>query len=486
MEKRLNLAKAILAAAATGSMLSACGNGAQAPPATSSVGSNTGTLKFAVGTANIFGANANASGFGTKGLNVAVSYRIGKNSVLLSTPKITGPFKLPTIADGCPAAAAANNPPGCGGVDGFATAPVAPSAFELAQATGTIEGTSQSFRPNDPVCDQATTCTTINEAPNATTFGQSGGVFALGFLPSNSTNNGTPYTYSPYPEPMYDSSSGVTIPWGGPPAFDPDKRGDGVRDGFNNVAVGSGVQGVNLGFNVFENVTTPAGAYAMALQIPTGISSQGVSTYATIPGSATINPGGTTVLPDLVSPAMVEDGNGGGSFTTYAPSIAAPFTEAFIQVTDYGPGGAPGSPAANCQGAIGPGAEAGPVYYTLVYHPGDPSTALVLPPLIGPNSLAGQNGFMLSPTICTAAQNNAVVKMAAADTYSVQVIGVDYPLYEASPLFGANAPNITSSAGATSGQADISMSYPILYTYGTMGGTPQSHARLQQSLLHRR
>jgi hypothetical protein len=477
MEKRLNWVKAVLAAAAAGSVFAACGNQAQAPPSTTSVAPTTGKLVFAVGTANIFGATANASGFGTTGLNVAVSYRIGKNSVLNSTPKITGPFKLPSIADSCPAPAAANNPPGCGGVDPFSTGPLAPSVYELAQSTGTIEGTLQTVRPNDPICDAATTCTSINETPNATTFGQSAGVFALGILPSNSTNNGTPYSYQPLPQPFYDSSTGVTIPWGGPPTFDPDGKGDGVRDGYNDNALNTGVQGVSLGIDVFEGVTTPAGAYTMSLQIPNGISSSGSSSYSTVPATANIT--STTLLPDLVSPAMVEDGAGGGSFSALAPTITAPFTEVFVQVTDYGPGGAPGAPVGNCQGPLGPGAEAGPVYYTLLYHPGDAATALNLPDMIGPNSKAGQSAFQLSPTLCTAAQNTAVLGAATpADTYSVQLIGTDYPLYEASPLFGANAPTLTGA----NGQADISMSYPILYTYGTPGGTPQAHTRRSATL----
>ena len=95
----------------------------------------------------------------------------------------------------------------------------------------------------------------------------------------------------------------------------------------------------------------------------------------------------------------------------------------------------------------------------------------------GPNSSSGQGANHLTPsqTICP------------GDMYTTQVIAVDYPLYEASPLFNSQTPSIGSSSG---NQADISISQPLVFTYGTPSAGAPSTAPLSirrgTKLVHRK
>lgn len=149
---------------------------------------------------------------------------------------------------------------------------------------------------------------------------------------------------------------------------------------------------------------------------------------------------------------MAPDGRGGGTFTVTLP---AGVTEGYIEVTDYGPGGAPGSSAANCQGAIG--AKAFPVYYRIRLVPGTASYAL--PDNNGPNLANGGGVNQPSATLCTAAQNSAALGAASpGDSYTVQLIGFDYPMYAAS-YPNSNGNQAPAIAGAN-GQADITISAP--------------------------
>jgi len=463
MEERLQRIKVLLGAS-TALALAACSGAAQLPPSTSSVNvvsPSYAKLQFAVGTANIYGTDT--------GLNVVSTYRQtnGKSAVLVDTPTISGPFTLP-------AAVCAGN-----GEDGFATyvggahcgTPAldnlaGPSLTEV--TAGEITGTTQALRLGSVACDSAayTLACPAGYTPNTSTFGQSGGVFAMGLQPANSTNSGTPYTYTPYAEPIYDNSGLAFVPWGGPPAYDPDKHGSGARDGINNLGA---IDGVNEGLTTFEDVSTPTGTYTLSLQVPTGISSTGIASYGTVTATAALTSAAT--LATAISPPLVEDGTGGGTLTVALPAGA---TEGIIQISDYGPVGGTAVNAYSCQGPLSPLAGAGPVVYTIITHT---SGTVTLPDAVGPNldSGAGANKFLPGPTLCTATQNQAAATAAGdttdvqvGDLYTVQLIATDYPAYEANPIFPGQTPTIVGA----NGQADISIGVPIENTagYGAAGG----------------
>jgi len=447
----------LLLGASAALVLSACSGAAQGPPATSSVNPTSpsyGTLELAVGTANIYGTET--------GMNVVTSFRQagGKSAVLLDTPSITGPFTLP-------AAVAAGS-----GVDGFATAPVGPSLTEVT-AGGELTGTTQALRLGSVACDSAalTGACPAGYTPNTSTFGQSGGVFANGLQPSNSTNNGVPYTYTPYAEPLFDTTMYASTPWGGPPAYDPDGHKMGVRDGLNNLG---SINGYVTGLTTFAGVTPAAGAYALSLSIGS-IGSSGQSSYSTVSTTATLT--STALLPTIATPILAEDGAGGGAITVL---LQGGETEALVFIEDYGPGGTPGSTngqpnqTANCQGPLSPGAGAGPVIYTLV---ATASGTITLPDAIGPNLQAGAGAgkYSPSPTICTAAQNTAALgKASPGDAYSVQVVATDYPVYEANSIFGVQKPTIVGAGG----QSDVTISIP---EYEDQYGSGDAYAPNTQS-----
>jgi hypothetical protein len=424
---KLRLSVACVAASA---LLAGCGGGGSngIPPISSVNPISTGSLVFAVGTANLYGTGT--------GLNVVSTYRqaSGLSNVTVDTPTITGPFKVP-------AAGKAGS-----GVDAYSTLPNGPSAQEVTLG-GIITGTSQSVHPGTPACDQSTPCI-VNNAnggtttipPNTTTFGQSGGVFVNGLSPGNYTNNGVASSYTPYVEPLYDTTSGNQFtPFGGPPAF-PGANGLGLRDGLSNI--GTGVVGIPLGISTFSGVKVNGGNYTLSLQVPTGYAGQ-TPTYGTATATATLRTAAT--LPTITAPAFVLDGKGGGTVTVAA--LPAGVTEEVVQIVDTGNGGT------NCQGATG--ANAIPVYYTIVAHA---AGAVPLPDSIGPNTnlSGGQSNITPSPSICTAAQNTAAAGSAQpGDNYTVQAIGADYPLFES--LYPVNTNQTPTLAGAN-GQADITIS----------------------------
>jgi hypothetical protein len=433
----VNTLRITTSAIVASALLAGCSGGSNgSPPISSTNPLTSGTLQFAVGTANLYGTET--------GLNVVSTYRqaSGLSAVLVDTPTITGPFTLP--ASGVAG----------GGVDAYSTLPDGPSVEEV--ATGSeITGTSQFLAAGTPTCDSTTPCTEDNAQtggtttipPNTSTFGTSGGVFTNGI------------SYVPYKEPLYDTSANVFVPFGGPPAFPGDTNGLGLRDGLFNL--GAGVLGVPLGVTTFAGVGVRAGSYKLALTIPTGPTSSGVvSTTATLASTATL---GT-----ITAPALTLDANGGGTFTVTA--LPAGVTEELVQIVDVGPGS---SAAGNCQGAIGAAEGAGPVYYTiLVKAPG----TYTLPDTIGPNTSisGGATTITPSPSICTAAQNTAANGAATgADAYTVQAIGADYPLYES--LY-PNSKSETPTIAGASGQSDITISALT----GT--GAATSSAKMRASL----
>jgi hypothetical protein len=435
-------------------MLGGCSGGGSngIPKITSTNPLSTGVLQFAVGTANLYGT--------ASGLNVVSTYRQadGLSNVLVDTPTITGPFTLPASAP------AGNNP-----VDPYTTvtffgsgSPSGPSVEEVA-AGGKITGTSQSVHLGTPACDQTTPCTVASAAggnvsvpPNTNTFGQSGGVFGDGISPQNSTTSGQSATYEPYTEPLYDSTTGNEfIPFGGPPAFDPNKTGLGLRDGLSNLGGVNGtlgVLGLPLGISTFYGVAVRPGSYGLSIQVPTGFSGT-TATYGTASKSATLT--STAELGTITAPVLTLDGAGGGSFTIAA--LPAGVTEELVEITDFGDGS---DAAETCQGPLGAtidanGGGAGPVFYTiLVKAPG----TYTLPDSIGPNTTvsSGVSKITPSPSICTAAQNTTAAGATdTGDSYTVQAIGADYPLYES--LYPNNTSQTPAIVGAN-GQADITIS----------------------------
>jgi hypothetical protein len=391
----------------------------------------SGTLQLAVGTANLYGTGT--------GLNLVSTYRQagGLSNVLVDTPTITGPFKLPD-----------SSPVGGESFDPFSSLPVGPSVEEVATGA-TITGTSQFLHPGTPPCDQVTPCTVANAtggtttlAPNTSTFGQAGGVFTDGIAPDNSNNGGTSFTNVPYTQPIYDTSSGNEfVPWGGPPAFDPNKTGLGLRDGLQSLA--TGVLGIPLGITTFALPSYSAGTYTLAVQVPTSPTSSG-----TVTATAALK--SLALLGTITAPALTLDGKGGATFTVAA--LPAGVTEELVEIADLGPGG---TATGSCQGPLGAAEGAGPVYYTIeVTAPG----TYTLADDIGPNTnvSGGVTGITPSESLCTAAANTAATgSTTPADVYTVQAIGADYPLAES--LFPENTLQAPTIAGA-SGQSDITIS----------------------------
>jgi hypothetical protein len=305
--------------------------------------------------------------------------------------------------------------------------------------TSTITSTPQSVQPG------------ADTPPN--TFGQAGGVFAYGFLPVNSTNNALTGNngYTPYGQPFYtdafssDGSDDSSVYLGGPPAY-------------TNVETGTypaGFLGFTQGFNSFA-ATIAGGTYTLETVVPTSTTKTG-----TLTASATL--GSTALLPTYTLPEIAEDGTGGATITITVP---AGVTETMVDVEDLGGG--------TCQGAY-----SAPLYYTVVDHTAGPATATVtLPDDVGPISPTDHTAF---PTLCD------------GDTYVVNLVGVDYPAYEAGPgQPNSNGSSETPTLLGAAGQADITVSAPgsTGTTYGDSEGTAHamrpvnSAAILQKRGLH--
>lgn len=402
--------------------LSACSGSGSSPGSVTTVNPLQSKLQLAVGTANVFGAST--------GLNVVVTLRqpqgaqnVGASAALVNTPTLTGPFTL---------AGTAGTPETVFG----SSIQTGPTSAELGGHAITATPQQQPGTTNIP----------------PSSFGVSGGAFGLGLEPFNQTVTGTsangvgtPATYVPYSVPLYDGTAAdanAFVPWGGPPAFDPNQDGKGTRD---NKGYPPGVLGVSEGLDVFNNFAPVVGAYTLAVSIPTSQSSNGALT-------TTANLTSATALPNVVAQVPTLDGNGGGTFPITLP---AGVTEAYVQITDFGPPQPTAGSIVGCNGAA-----AKPVYYTLeVKASGSP----VLPATDGPG-----NPGTTTPSICTAAQNTAANGSAApGDRFTIQVIGFDYPAYEASYPNSAGNP-APVLVGAT-GQTDITIS-PVLTVSQPVGG----------------
>jgi len=398
--------------------LAGCGSGsAVSAPHTANVAANS--LQFAVGTANLFNA--------ATALNVVVTYRQpaggfapGDSGTLLNSPTLTLPAAIPaglTVGTGT-------------GYDACSTVPSGPATAEL--GTKTVLPSSQTAGT-----------TTV------TSFGQSGGAFGLGIEPFNATaqadctapgasSTGTPFQVAPYAIPLYDAASPTyaagadpnsDVAWGGPPAFVlPDSNGDSV---VGSGDYPSGTAGISEGIDVFAGIAPVAGgAYTLSVSIPANTGTTTQSKTFTLPGA--LKTIGTTTAPAYVPDAA---GDGGGTFAFVMPTNA---TEAYLQITDYGPAT---TGAVSCNGS----STGGPVYYTIET---TASGTLTLPPAIGPGG---------SPSACTAAQNTTANGAATTDDQiAIQVIAFDYDLYGASYPNSSGVPSPAQILAQTSDDLGIS------------------------------
>jgi hypothetical protein len=204
-------------------------------------------------------------------------------------------------------------------------------------------------------------------------------------------------------------------------------------------------------------VTPSSGTYSLSVAIST-VGNGGTVSTSTLSKSARLNT--SVVLPALTAPSFTPDGKGGGSFTVALP---AGVTEAYVQLVDFGPGGGPDNGAAtnvaNCQGPRG--TRFAPVYYTIHVTSGGTYN---LPDTIGPNAATsgGANNLQPSPSICTVAQNTAAIgSSTSGDDIVVQMIGFDYPIYQAALGLTKSTTPQNPAIANSSGQADITISQAL-------------------------
>lgn len=391
----MNQQKRLIIASAAALAISGCGASASNPTSNTSVANvAASSLQFAVGTATL--------ATGATALNVVATYRQpagayhpGDSAVLTDSPTITLPGAI-TATVGTATS-----------YDACSTAPTGPSSAE--EGGTVITSTSQN-----------------GNQTKVTSFGQSGGVFGLGIEPYNAqgqadctavgpSSTGTPFQVAPYPVPLFDATAAdpnAFIPWGGPPAFVLASSG-GVSV-VGNGDYPSGTAGIGEGIDVFAGVPPTPGTYTLSVSVPGNTGTVTQSKTATLTAKA---------LPAAVAPAYAPDAaaDGGGTLTGFV--LPAGATEAYIQVTDYGPVGATASTptATSCNGA----SQGSPVYYT--FEETASAASITVPAAIGPSG---------KPTICSAALNNAAALNNPAGTTDdqvvVQVIAFDYDLYGAS------------------------------------------------------
>jgi hypothetical protein len=483
MKKYRSLQLPVIAAVTT-IVLAGCGGGGISVTSVNPTSPSYSSLQFAVGTANLYGD-------GHIGLNVVSTLRqsSGASAIGASTPRLSGPFEV--VAPPVPSYGELNS----GFPDPYTTVFNGGPSWREAHG-GTITGTPQTVAPGTPACDgpgpfppeEGFVVCPRGLSPNTTTFGQSGGVFAMGLLPANvvaATQQG--YSYQPYPQPFYannlikhdPTTSYQFIPWGGPPAVDPDANGMGTRDGLTiqgNDSFGDPYfLGVGEGITAFDGVKIRSGTYTLTVAVST-IGNGGATSTSTIRKTASLELG--RVLPTIHAPVFTPNENGGGDLTaTLPPGVM----EAYVQIVDFGPGGGPNDGAAatpaNCQGARG--TSFAPVYYTIeVNKPA--RTTYHLPDRNGPNlaTSGGSSNLKPSPSICTAKQNaSAVAKGTKADDIVVQMIGFNYPIYEALEGYIGPSPPQNPRLTGPSGQADITVSLPMEQDNGSTTPSPVTSFR---------
>jgi hypothetical protein len=441
------------AAAVFASALAGCSGSGSNPAPVTSVNVLQGKLQLAVGTANIFGDLGGAANGSATGLNVVTTFRqvqgqqtVGASETLVNTPSLSGPFTLP----GGLAAVADNY---------GATLTAGPTSSEV--TANAITATTQPPAGTYPV--------------NATSFGVSNGVYSAGIEPFNTTvvggpgalPAGQPVSYAPNIVPAYDplyasGDSNAFVPFGGPPAFDANGTGRGTRDGLGEP---SEQLGIEEGLDVFQGVVPSTGTYTLTVVVPTK--------SANLSLSAAANLKSTALLPAIAPPATVTaDANGGLSAI---PIVVPPgVTEAFVQITDFGPSLSTNPNAASCNGS-----DVTPTYYTLRVTASGTYT-------LADNLGAVGEPSATNPSICTAAQNTAYstanvsgfTGQAGPDQFTVQVVGFDYPAYAASPIdeLGNPAPALTGSTG----QSDITISSAAAFPAGASVSALHHRASLRK------
>jgi hypothetical protein len=465
-------------------MLAGCGGGGISVTSVNPTSPNYSSLQFAVGTANFYGD-------GHIGLNVVSTFRQtdGASATGVNSPRITGPFEI--VAPPVPSYGELNS----GFPDPYTTVFNGGPSWREAHG-GTISSTPQTVQPGTPACDgpgpfpakEGFVVCPHGLAPNTTTFGESGGVFAMGLLPANvvaATQEG--YSYQPYPQPFFANnlvkrnatSSYQFVPWGGPPAFDPDADGMGTRDGLILQGTDSFGDpyflGVGEGVTAFDGVKLRRGTYTLTVAVST-VGSGGAVSTSNVSKTASLEP--ALVLRTLRAPVFIPNGAGGGDFSA---SLPPGVTEAYVQIVDYGPGGGPNDGAAatpaNCQKARG--TSFAPVYYTIQISSAG-RTTYHLPDADGPNlaTSGGKSNLKPSPSVCTAKQNASVVgKGTNGDDIVVQMIGFDYPIYAAAHgLIEATTPENPPITGPT-GQADVTVSLPMEQDNGSTHQSPVTSLR---------
>jgi len=401
-----NINKLITCGAIAAFALTGCGasGGANAPAPNTQTTVTNNVLQFAVGAVNLFGA---ANG----GLNVVATYRqpaggfaVGDSGTLVNSPTITLPAA--SVAGTSSAGVVA-------GYDASSSALFGSSASET--GTTTIGSTPQTLG----------SC-------GVTTFGQSGGVFGTGIEPYNAVGQGdctppaangtgTPFQVAPYPVPLWDTTAAdpnqMDAAWGGPPAIV--ISGSGGNSVVGNGNYPGGTAGIGLGIDVFQGLPAAVGAYKLNVNVPANTGTVNTASTFTLPA---VNDLGTAGA----APGIVEDPGGGGTVQLVAPPGPTAWTEALLEITDFGGSGAWYTLVAR-NGAAGVGCNA-----TLL---------CTLPDTIGPGG---------TPSIA----------VPGTDTVVTQVIWVDYPLYEmqygtqTGNSGGNPAPAILGAAGS----ADMSIS----------------------------
>lgn len=349
-----------LGAAAGVAILSACTSGQAGiePPHTAANIAGTTALQFRVGTA----LYSNGQTY----LNTVVTFRQanGLSATLYNTPTITAPngFVVPSVASA--------------GTDA---------------GTNHISGTP----PTQP-----------GTAAVPTTFNQSGGAFAYGFAPANSTTAGGAnypqgnfaYVYS---QPIYLSASARRAFLLGPPAV-PD---------FHNGTFPAGFLGYDSGFIMFAAAPV-AGTYNLQVAVPSNTIGQ---------NAAVLNASGTLTsvapLPAEAPPVITSTGDGGATFTV-APAPAG-VTHQVLYITN-------GS---------------GPTVYS--FDAGAAGGVFTLSATSGPKNSSG------SPS----------APFATGDPINAVVVGADYDIV-------GNAPPVnTQETPALPAQTDITVSTAATLTY---------------------
>lgn len=225
--------------------------------------------------------------------------------------------------------------------------------------------------------------------------------------------------------------------FGGPPAW-PSPQGYGNYQYF---------VGYPTGFTDF--VATPvAGTYGLSVSYPT---STDYATSASVAANATLE--NVAGLAPMQPPVLQIQQDGSGIIRNLLVPAGASETIIFIASSD-------------CD-LVGREFNGGSVYfnhYAFVVHGSGPQSSIFVPPNLGP---PGKTSGVPTHTFCTvgdvAAEQSELTKIGAPAVANqqfiaqIQAVGFDYPAYESSyPFATSQTPKITG----TSGQADVTTSYP--------------------------